>query len=521
MRKPSSLEQWVVASAASTLVAAVVTPVAAHINTWFGVVTAIVCLAPVRWIARLAPSAFAGGLRRHPFLAVIWFLLTIAAVAQLGRLSAFMADSSQLWGSAVPDPAAARHQCVSAYVYAADLSRRGEHNIYDSRLYPAFTEPPGTLTGRVSPVLGLGPWIDDPYQYPPPFLLLPRFALALTRSFETIRTSWFVLQTLMWLAGSLLLAAWIGGREGRTVTLLIPLVLMSIPSLLNLQFGQFHAMVFLLALAGLIAFDHERSSLGGALVAFAIVAKIFPAVVLIGLAAQRRWRDVLSTLAWGCGLSIVALAILGRDPFDAFLTYQLPRLADGSAFSFISRAGTPVFFTSRNFSIGAIVPKLRLLGLNGLPPQTSAVLSLVYAVTVVWLAWRGTPGERSRLRRAQRWLAALNLASLGSPLAPSAYVVAPTLWLLALLAGEIHGRPRRAVSIGAAWVVTVGAPPLPDPIDLTAGLIAQAVVVAVNVWALLRTARAIEADGKENVDAVDGSIGVAPDGRRLRWTLLR
>jgi len=34
------------------------------------------------------------------------------------------------------------------------------------------------------------------------------------------------------------------------------------------------------------------------------------------------------------------------------------------------------------------------------------------------------------------WLALLNLAALRAPVAPSAYVVVPALWMLALLATE-------------------------------------------------------------------------------------
>jgi hypothetical protein len=521
MRTRQSLEQLTLALVASALVAAVIMPIAGHVNNWIGLVTAIGCFTAMRWIARHVPAAFTGGLRRHPFLAVVWFVLAMAAVAQIGRLSAFMADSSRVWGSTVPDPVAARHQCLAAYVYAADLSRHGQHNIYDTRLYQAFTQPPGTPTGMQSPVVGLSPWIEDPYQYPPPFLLLPRIALALTQSFETIRASWFILQTLAWLAGAVLLAVWIGGREGRTVALLIPLVLSSIPTMLNLQFGQFHAMTFLLALGGLVAFDREKPALGGALLASSIVAKIFPAVLLLGLVARRRWRELWWTLACGSLLSIAALAILGRDPFIAFFSYQLPRLADGEAFSFIARNGTPVFFMSRNFSIASIVPKLHLLGVDGVPPQAAAVLSLAYAVLVLWLAWRASSGDGARLHRAQRWVAVLNLAALCSPLAPSSYVAAPTLWLLALLAGEVRGRVLRAFSLGAAWVVVVGAPPLPDAIDLAIGLIAQIVLVAINIWVLRRAAPAIEVDGKENIDAFDASTRVASSGWRVRGALLR
>jgi len=271
----------------------------------------------------------------------------------------------------------------------------------------------------------------------------------------------------------------------------------------------------------LVAFDREKPGLGGALLACAIVAKMFPAVLLLGLVARRRWRDVRWTIACGCCLTIVALTILGRDPFIAFLTYQLPRLADGAAFSFIARPGTPLFFMSRNFSIASIVPKLRLLGATGLPPQVAAAPSLAYTVVVFWLAWRASAGDGARLQRAQRWLALLNLAALCSPLAPSAYVVAPTLWLLALLAGEVRGRTLPALGLGAAWLVVMGPPPLPDSVDLAIGLIAQVFIVAVNVWALLRGAPAVEVDGKDNIDAFDASTGVASPRWRVHGALFR
>jgi len=165
----------------------------------------------------------------------------LVAVLQVGRLSAFMADSSRAWGSAVPDPVAANHQCLSAYLHAADLSRRGVTNNYETQWYPAFNEPVGVTTGLDSPVNGLGRWIDDPYQYPPPFLVLPRLALALTNSFDAIRTVWFARRLATFLVGAILLARWIGGRDGTIVALMIPAVLASVPTLLNFQFGQFHA----------------------------------------------------------------------------------------------------------------------------------------------------------------------------------------------------------------------------------------------------------------------------------------
>jgi hypothetical protein len=113
-----SLEQAAVAGAISALTAAIVVPVAAHINVWIGALTAILCFLPVGWMAHRVPETLTGAQRRRPVLSVLWCVLVLVAVIQMARLSAFMVDSSRLWGSTVPDPVAADHQCLAAYVHA-------------------------------------------------------------------------------------------------------------------------------------------------------------------------------------------------------------------------------------------------------------------------------------------------------------------------------------------------------------------------------------------------------------------
>jgi hypothetical protein len=153
-----SLEQAAVAGAISALTAAIVVPVAAHINVWIGALTAILCFLPVGWMAHRVPETLTGAQRRRPVLSVLWCVLVLVAVIQMARLSAFMVDSSRLWGSTVPDPVAADHQCLAAYVHAADLCRRGEKNVYDERWYPAFTTPLyAKFQGVASPVEGARP----------------------------------------------------------------------------------------------------------------------------------------------------------------------------------------------------------------------------------------------------------------------------------------------------------------------------------------------------------------------------
>jgi glycosyl transferase family 87 len=482
-----SHEQWMAASAISAVAAAIVTPVAASVNGWSGASTAVLCFVPMRWIAPQMPEMLRGACQRRPVLSVAWVVLVLVAVVQLTRLSAFMVDSSRLWGSTTPDPAVANHQCLAAYVHAADLCRRGKSNVYDQRWYPAFTTPLYTEPrGVSSAVTGLGRWVVDPYEYPPPFLMLPRAALAITDSFEHIRTGWFVIQAQCLVVGGLLLVRWIGGREGIVTGLLLPAILVSIPTMLNLQFGQFHAMAIMLAIAAMVAFDRRRLAVGGALLSFAILSKIFPGVLLVMLAGQRRWREIGWTLGFGVAFVMLALLILGADPLVAFVSYQLPRIVSGEAFSFNERADVSSFIVSRNFSIYGIVAKLRLLGLAGVGPTTAHVLTAGYTMLLLWLAWRARIASPNRRLQAMAWLALLNLAALRSPVAPSAYVTGPMLWLLALLAAEVRHRYSMAIALGVMWVLIVGPPPLPDRIDLVLVLLGQGVALALGICVLMR-----------------------------------
>src|SRR5207247_1845157 len=110
----------------------------------------------------------------------------------------------------------------------------------------------------------------------------------------------------------------------------------------------------------------------------------------------------------------------------------------------------------------------------------------VYSLLLAGLAWRAGRGAPTRGAGVLIWLALLNLAALRSPVAPSAYVAAPVLWMLALLAGEVRGRYSSGAAIVIAWALIMGPPPLPDRIDLLAGLLGQGLAVALGVWVVLR-----------------------------------
>ena len=268
---------------------AVVLPTLPRLGAAAGMAALVLALAAAWLVWRWVPESLTGGQRRRPVVAGLWALSALLALLQMGRLSAFMEDPERTWGSVVPDPIAANHACLSAYVVAADLSRRGTQNLYDERFYPAFSGDAARLLAPAS-VHGLQKWMDDPFEYPPPFLLFPRAALLATDDFLAIRAGWFVLQALGLIVVAAWLARWIGGRDGQLAFLLLPVLLASLPTMLGLQFGQFHITTLLLAVAAMICFEERRPAVGGALLAVATVSKLFPAFLLVYLLARRRWR---------------------------------------------------------------------------------------------------------------------------------------------------------------------------------------------------------------------------------------
>jgi hypothetical protein len=113
-------------------------------------------------------------------------------------------------------------------------------------------------------------------------------------------------------------------------------------------------------------------------------------------------------------------------------------MVSDAAFSFSERADIPAFIASRNFSVYAVIAKLHLLGVSGLGMTMAQAITWIYTALLLWLAWRAHVGRLDKRIQVLVWLGLLNLAALRSPVAPSAYVTGPTLWLLALLAPEIR-----------------------------------------------------------------------------------
>lgn len=440
------------AGGASALAAAIV----AHLLPGTGAaVGALLVVAPLAtWggerLGRRLPESIDGALRRRRWAAPLWAATALLAVGQIGHLATWMTDPQSTRFLLVTDhPFWAGHECLPAYLYGDELAARGETNLYDGAHYPGLN-PEATPRTEMA---GMRP--EDPYQYPPQFLLLPRLARALTHDYGTVRVVWFALQVTLLAGVYLWLALWSGGRAGRLAAWLLPLALSAFPTLYALQYGQFHVAAVALSVAALLAIEARRRALGGALLAVAISAKLFPALLLLPLAVRRRWRELGWTAAFGALFALLGLALLGPAPYAAFFEEHLPRLADGSAFAF--DAAWPELrelVLADNQGFAGLVAKLAELGVPGLDGGARRIATLLYlvALAAAALLFGRREADLARPERAAGWLGLVGLGSLASSGAWGDYVPLTAIWLLALLAARLRDGARVAVPLAACWL---------------------------------------------------------------------
>lgn len=447
-------------------------------------------------IARRLPEWLDGTASRFPIRSVLWVLLALLMIVQTARLSSWVIDPAREWQVTTDHPFFAQHMCMGAYIYAADLNRQGVDNVYDQSHYPGLNPNADVHTT----IKNFQP--DDPYQYPPQFLLLPRLAIGLTDDFDLIKTFWLFLQALFFGFIAWSVARYVGGQAGLMAAFLLPVLWISFPVLSNLQYGQFHLMSILMAVAAMIWFARRRHFIGGTLLAFAVLSKAAPGILLIYLIARKRWREVGWTLGMGLMLSLIALVVIGPKPFAAFVTYQLPQLQSGTAFAFAE-----VWPDLRNLIIAgnqapfAFISKLDALGVPGMTIGLAKVTHLIYTLAVVALAIMAARINGSKQKQVIIWLVLLNLAALISKGAWGDYITIGTLWLLTFMVIEMSRTLRLKILMGIMWVfmfIVPGVLPLPgldDPdIFISLAGFGMLLLISFNVWVLLRSFRT-ETDG--------------------------
>ncbi len=389
---------------------------------------------------------------------VVFAVTGVAALVWLAGTATFLFDVEDTRFVAKVGGFGVKHNCLTGYAIATHLAMERTENLYHRSHYrdAAISTP---VHDSVHGMLDV-----DGFHYPPPFLTLPYVLLSVFGDFFAIRAAWFVL-TVVCLVGALAgVARWCGAFRSQP-RLLIFAVLLCAPTVqVALQIGNAHIMIIAISMLAMIAFEEERPVIGGALLGFAVVSKIWPVVLVFYLLLQRRWGQAL----W-CGIAVAiyalgAFLLFGPNPYSAFFNYELPRISSGVAFGAMGKLPRAIM---TNMSVFGIPQKLHALGLLSskpelVPPALSLGFTALAGLIVIATGLRGEDGasrdDSDRLRKAQVWLALLTLVQLGSPFLPWPYGVVSTLWLLVLLSASVRGWKRGAIFV--AWLVlSINVPP--------------------------------------------------------------
>ena len=372
---------------------------------------------------------------------VVGAVAAVVAIVQLVRLAVFMASPAHASHSTLPSSQwEVRHSCLTAYYVAGEAAARGQ-NIYDSALYSAGDDDPRAVRKpRVLETFNV-----DVYEYPPPFLLLMRLCRLVTADFLSLRPLWFALNLglgllAMWMAAGLL------DPEARLRALLLaPLVWASLPTLSALQKGNVQLLVIAASMLAMVCFTRRWFAIGGLLLAYATVSKLYPGMLVFYLIARREWRPVFWTAGIGGALTLLSVADLGLGAYAGFLEH-LPGLLGGEAFPAFRNPSAMAI----NYSVPGLVFKLKLFGVPGMGFPAAKALGWVWTLVILWLTVAAARRPLTDPEKPIVWMAILILATLRSPFLPQAYAAFPPLWLLTLLAARSAPTPRALALVAGA-----------------------------------------------------------------------
>jgi alpha-1,2-mannosyltransferase len=393
------------------------------------------------WLAAGSPAVDEVAALPAPFLGLGAAGMGVTLV-ELARLTVFMIDPAQVAWSIQPGNVwRVHHSCVSAY-WVACQEVDDVDDVYRLQRY----EPPRDAAGRRQRIVMEG-FVLDAYEYPPPFLILPRLLAREAPTFLRFRTLWFAVQVVAVAAGLVAVARRIGGTAGAVALTLSGFVLAPYGVMTTLQIGNAQLAFVALPMAAMVLFDRRRPALGGILLAYATVSKLYPALLVLYLLLRRDWRGAAWTVGLGVALVGLSLADIGWAPYAAFVDH-LPRLLSGEAF--------PAMAIPEGMSLNQSVPGLPLkLALFGLAPATLAwarVAGWIYTPLLLWATIRLARGRFGRDDAPIAWLTVIMLATYRSTFLPQ-YGVFPALWLVVLLAARFRDRPAALIALAGAWAI--------------------------------------------------------------------
>lgn len=446
---------------------------------WPSAAIALIVVAATGWLVWRYPLLPLTDSACSPALKILAGVATTAALVQCLRLTVFMLDPTQTAYAMGPSRGlglAIGHSCMTSYYVAAEAIDRTP-NVYDDALYSL----PGPATERRQPKK-LGPFNIDVYEYPPPFLLLPRAMAVAAPEFSRSRLLWFALDGTVLLLALIAVARFLGPIAGTRALLLAPLVLASDLTIGTLQMGNVQPLVMALTVLAMLFFAQRRYAAGAPLLAFVTISKLFPGVLMLYLLMRREWRALAWTTACAAALVAISLADTGWAPYEAFLQH-LPGLVGGEAFPAFRNPGA----VAKNYSVPGLVFKLGLFGLPGASFPAAKMVGWLYTLIVIGaiavLARRTLPREQQPIA----WLAILTLATLRSPFLPG-YAVIPPLWLLTLLAAQAPPTAKTLALTLLAWIAlnVLIAQNGPDPRLISAVILIPQIAIAALLALALR-----------------------------------
>jgi hypothetical protein len=401
-------------------------------------VAAVFAAGLIAWALRTRPVIELDQAACSRGLKIVAAVATIAALVQLARLAVFMADQAQpAWSTVPASDWEVRHSCVSAYFVAARAASRVP-DVYADSLYSLPDDDPSAIRKARM----IGPFKIDVYEYPPPFLLLPRALRLVVPDFMRFRAMWFGLNSVAVLIALLVLARSLGPAAGTRALLLSPLVWAALPTLSLLQKGNVQALMIAISLLAMALFESRRWAAGGLLLAYATVSKLFPGLLVVYLLCRRQWRAAAWTSAFCIALAVLTLMDTGRPSYSAFVRH-LPGLLGGEAFP----AFRNPMAMAINYSVPGIIFKLHLFGLPGMNFATSKLVGWIYTlfiiVVIAAVAGRPIPGA------SEAWWLAFLIPVHASPFLAADFAGFPLS--ARHLAADVSQTPKDAVAVLASW----------------------------------------------------------------------
>ena len=200
-------------------------------------------------------------------------------------------------------------------------------DVFDDAIYSLPSDPAKPRQAKT-----IGVFRIDNYEYPPPFLLLPRALGLVAPDFLRLRMLWYGLTAGVLLAAMLAVARMLGPAAGTRAILLAPLVWCGIPMLNALQKGNVQVLVIAISMLAMVLFARGRDAAGGALLGYASVGKIYPGMLVLYLILRRQWRAVAWTASFALLYVLLSIADTGVAPIRAFVE-QFPKIVGGEAFA--------------------------------------------------------------------------------------------------------------------------------------------------------------------------------------------